>query len=319
MSFWSPPTRGFDIFQLDVDTRWGSTLVMLRSFIEGTSILFKVVEAQPELFEDYDGDLPTVEDVHYAKAAIEVLGPFEAVTTLVGGDTYCTLARVPDAVDQLMYVLRPQTKDNGYVAPLRATMLKAAKFKFEPLFSKANLATMAAYVHPEMARRLFNRTYISDKVTEDIEKCLVSEAVAMAEVDDKDDNDDDDDDDGRNGSKRRSSASSVFAAPSVRETKTVIIAEITAELKAYKNGILALDDETLEEEKKAFKKKKTSGDNEDFGVWFWYVCSHARCDAVANDDRKAHDTLQVVSSFGARGPAVAWHSSLVGSVRAHVL
>ena len=54
-------SKGFDIFQLDVETRWGSTLNMLRSFVAVAPSLFDLVEKRPELFNNFVGELPNVD------------------------------------------------------------------------------------------------------------------------------------------------------------------------------------------------------------------------------------------------------------------
>ena len=81
----------FTTFALDVDTRWGSTLRMLNSFKTLGGALLVVMKESPEMFKDYDGEFPTVVDLVHVDAVIDILLPFERVTTFYGTSLFMGL------------------------------------------------------------------------------------------------------------------------------------------------------------------------------------------------------------------------------------
>ena len=172
-------TKRYQMFQLDVVTRWGSTVTMLQSFLYVAPSLFDAMQQHTALFEKYDKQLPTIDDIRVAKAIIKVLAPFENATKLLGGEEYASLALVPEVVDQLFYVLKQTHDDNTLAVELRLTMLEAFKFKFEPLFREPNLATMAAFVHPEKGTGIVSGAYVAKEVVNKIQNCLVDEMVSI--------------------------------------------------------------------------------------------------------------------------------------------
>lgn len=249
--------RRFDVLQLDVVTRWGSVLTMLRSFVSIAPALMDVMQESPDLFEHFDGQLPTTDDIAYVRAAITVLEPFEAVTTMLGGSTYSTLARVPDVVNKLYAVLQPTKEDNMYADELRRAMRDAFEFKFEPLFSKANLATMAAYVHPETVYKLFTGGYVSEDVLIDIEECLVSEMVTMA---------DDGPAPGVAVSPQSSKSASLFDDVMTTTPRERALKEIAT----YRRVIDEKFAKAIVEEERLWRKSNDK-DHDDFGCFYWYI------------------------------------------------
>lgn len=273
-------SRMFKMLQLDVVTRWGSVLIMLTSFFQLAPALFLVMQEQQHLFANYDAPLPNEEDFRHAKAVISVLQPFEAATTLLGGESYSTLALVPDTIDQLLYILKQDKDDNAaYSAPLRKLLRDAYEFKFEPLFKEPNLALMAAYTHPQTVHRLLTRGYVSGDVITRLEQLMVTEMVQLAmppRVRRE----------GNGTNLRRSSIERVLQTDDDDNSSDdeaearVVRAKAERELSKFKRAALKCDEAWLVKSKAEFaasSAKHETGASVDFGPYVWYV-------SVGDDD-----------------------------------
>ena len=178
----SPTIRQFRTLQLDVDTRWTSVLNMLLSFKHNIAALDLALANDPALLDEYEDEMPTVDDVLRLDATISVLQPFDAATQLFCGDHYSTLCLVPHTVNGLYSLLLPTDQDNGYARPLRAAMYKLFRFKFEPLFRVPNLCLMAAYLHPLYCAHLLYDGYVEGDALENVKRLIVQEAVGIGDI-----------------------------------------------------------------------------------------------------------------------------------------
>jgi hypothetical protein len=77
----------------DICTRWNSLLIMLKSIMNLRDIL-PVVLTMIDKKNDEDIPIPTAEDWLHIKTIIEVLAPFEEITTALSGANYVTASKV---------------------------------------------------------------------------------------------------------------------------------------------------------------------------------------------------------------------------------
>lgn len=146
--------------QVDVPTRWLYTHRMLESFLKLYNDVLAL--ALHGYLDQYDGYIPTIEDVRILNAIFTVLGPLADFVRLCEGEKYTTIAMVPVRLKKFFATASIAVDDAAIVKRIKEKLGTAVMNRLGYILKRPNLALAAAALHPAYGHLRFVEPSVRD-------------------------------------------------------------------------------------------------------------------------------------------------------------